>query len=80
MLREVPIKFKGSDGIFYDGNIDLLFEENDGWVLVDYKTIKIANKEEEKEVEKKYKGQLQIYAEGLKQVGIKVINKGQRQN
>jgi hypothetical protein len=39
---------------------------------VDYKAITVANERERKRVEKKYKGQLQIYAEGLKQVGIKV--------
>ena len=72
VLREVPIKFKNSDGIFYDGNIDLLFEEDDGWVLVDYKAITVADEKEKKRVEKKYRGQLQIYAEGLKKVGIKV--------
>jgi len=49
-----------------------LFEEDDSWVLVDYKAITVANERERKRVEKKYKGQLQIYAEGLKQVGIKV--------
>ena len=72
VLREVPIKFKSSDGIFYDGNIDLLFEEDDGWVLVDYKAITVADEKEKKRVEGKYRGQLQIYAEGLKKVGIKV--------
>jgi ATP-dependent exoDNAse (exonuclease V) beta subunit len=49
-----------------------LFEEDDSWVLVDYKAITVANERERKRVEKKYKGQLQIYAESLKQVGIKV--------
>jgi len=72
VLREVPLKFRNKDGVHYDGRIDLLFEEDDGWVLVDYKAIIIADKEEEKRVQKKYKGQLQIYSEGLKQVGINV--------
>ena len=72
VLREVPLKFRNKDGVHYDGRIDLLFEEDDGWVLVDYKAITIANEEEEKRVQKKYKSQLQIYSEGLEQVGINV--------
>jgi len=72
VMREVPIKFKTDEGLYYDGTIDLLFEEEDGWVLVDYKAITIANKDDEVDVQKKYQGQLQKYAEGLKQVGLNV--------
>jgi len=72
ILREVPIKFKGPDGVYYDGSIDLLFEEDDGWVLVDYNTITVSAKQEEKKVQKKYQAQMGIYAEGLKQIGMKV--------
>ena len=72
ILREVPIKFKASDNLYYDGNIDLLFEEDDGWVLVDYKTVSVSDKESEEKVRKKYQAQMAIYSEGLKQLGFKV--------
>ena len=71
-MREVPLKFKTTGNVYYDGNIDLLFEEDDGWVLVDYKTITVSDKQEEKKVQKKYQTQMGIYAEGLKQPGMKV--------
>ena len=72
ILREVPIKFKTTGNAYYDGSIDLLFEEDDGWVLVDYKTITVSDKKEEEKVRKKYKAQMGIYAEGLRQIGMKV--------
>ena len=72
ILREVPIKFKGTDDVYYDGSIDLLFEEDDGWVLVDYKTITVSDKQEEEKVQKKYQAQMGIYSEGLRQIGMKV--------
>jgi ATP-dependent helicase/nuclease subunit A len=72
ILREVPIKFKASDNLYYDGNIDLLFEEDDGWVLVDYKTVSVSDKESEEKVRKKYQAQMAIYAEGLKNLGLRV--------
>ena len=72
ILREVPLKFQTPGNVYYDGNIDLLFEEDDGWVLVDYKTITVSDKQEEKKVQKKYQAQMGIYAEGLRQIGVKV--------
>jgi len=74
VLREVPIKYSSGD-IYYDGVIDLLFEEDDGWVLVDYKTVKIKNEKELKKIETTYKHQLQAYAEGLKKIGVNVSEK-----
>jgi ATP-dependent helicase/nuclease subunit A len=58
ILREVPIKFKTPGNVYYDGSIDLLFEEDDGWVLVDYKTIIVSDKQQEQKVRKKYKAQM----------------------
>lgn len=40
--------------------------------MVDYKTITVSDKQEEKKVQKKYQAQMGIYAEGLRQVGMKV--------
>jgi len=74
ILREVPIKFKGPDSVYYDGSIALLFEEDDGWVLVDYKTITVSDKQEEEKVQKKYQAQMGMYSEGLRQIGMKVKN------
>lgn len=50
--------------------IDLLFEEEDGWVLVDYKTRKIKDAKGAKKVEDDSQRQLQIYQEGLEQMGL----------
>jgi ATP-dependent helicase/nuclease subunit A len=74
VLREVPIKYSSGD-IYYDGVIDLLFEEEDGWVIVDYKTVKVENENEEQRVKEKYESQMKVYSEGLKQLGIKVSGK-----
>jgi len=70
----VPIKYSSGD-IYYDGVIDLLFQEEDGWVLLDYKTVKIKNEKELKKIKTAYKYQLQAYAEGLKKIGINVFEK-----
>jgi len=72
VLREVPIKYKSEENTYYDGIIDLLFEEENGWVLVDYKTISIKNDSEAQKAKEKYKGQLKIYQDGLEMMGLKV--------
>jgi ATP-dependent helicase/nuclease subunit A len=70
ILREVPIKYRDSSGIYFDGIIDLLIEQKDGWVIVDYKVIS-ANYTDE-ELRRKYSDQFNIYAEGLKQIGFNI--------
>ncbi|HOC38446.1 MAG TPA: UvrD-helicase domain-containing protein [Thermodesulfobacteriota bacterium] len=72
VFREVPIKFKAADGFHYDGVIDLLFEEQDGWVLVDYKAVSVGNDSEAQTLADRYRNQLELYAEGLGQLGLTV--------
>ena len=53
-----------SDSIFIQGIIDLIFEEADGLVLIDYKTDRC----EEDIAKEKYKIQIQLYAESAEQI------------
>lgn len=48
--------------LFLQGIIDTAFREDDGWVLVDYKTDRVANGDE---LRKRYASQLTIYREAL---------------
>lgn len=72
IFRELPVKFCDDSGNYYDGIIDLLFEENDGWVLVDYKIIFLCSKEEITQTIKKYEQQLNAYKFALSKLGINI--------
>lgn len=61
---------KSSDNILVQGIIDLYFEENDGIVLVDYKTDYVNN---EQELVKKHKEQLKIYKQALEEATNKKV-------
>ena len=58
------------DTILVSGIIDLYFEEDDGLVLLDYKTDKTKDKNE---YLKRYKPQLQIYKKALQQSKGKIV-------
>jgi ATP-dependent helicase/nuclease subunit A len=73
ILNEVPFSYF-QDGILYEGYVDLMFEEQEGFVIVDLKTDNI----KESEIASRsdlYRDQLDIYAYALKQVGVKVKDK-----
>jgi ATP-dependent exoDNAse (exonuclease V) beta subunit len=36
--RETPVAFVDDDGVVIDGQVDLAFEDADGWTVVDFKT------------------------------------------
>jgi ATP-dependent helicase/nuclease subunit A len=56
-----------------EGKIDLLFEEADGWVLVDYKTDRIPEEPDVEQVfAQKYGGQVKVYVTAMKALGVKV--------
>ena len=57
-----------------EGKIDLLFEGESGWVLVDYKTDWVANSEADAETffRGKYTSQIREYADALKALSIEV--------
>ena len=55
--REVPIAMALADGVLVEGVIDLAFQEEDAWTVIDYKTdFEIKGRLEE------YKNQLGLYA------------------
>ncbi len=81
VLKEVPYvrplsgpgssgKF-GADGI-EEGVMDLLFEEPDGWVLVDYKTDRVPTDEASATLGARYGGQVRSYARALSAMNIPV--------
>jgi len=70
VLREIPIKFKHHDGTFYDGVIDLLFKEDDGWVLVDFQAIRVDRKYDINKQKQKQEKRMSLYRKGLRKIGI----------
>ena len=63
--REWHFTHRLPDGFFLQGVIDLAFREEDGWVVVDYKTDRI---KEIEELDAKYRKQLQLYAQAIKEI------------
>lgn len=61
------IGYEGSDEITIQGVIDLAFKEEEKWVLVDYKTDRINDKNADS-LKKIYKKQTDIYSQALEQV------------
>ncbi len=74
--RELPyVRPLGTDHKeIEEGKIDLLFEEEEGWVLVDYKTdvLPEGNQDPRNYFQNKYAAQVQAYAAALVSLGIKV--------
>jgi ATP-dependent exoDNAse (exonuclease V) beta subunit len=58
-LREVPVSLV-RDGVLIDGQADLAFEQEDGWVVVDFKTDGELGEHEEI-----YRRQVALYAEAI---------------
>ena len=57
---EIPFSYKNGNDIWY-GNIDLLFNYDNNWYIIDYKT----NYEDEN-LDIEYKNQLEAYKDALK--------------
>ena len=72
--RELPVLFN-HNGALVNGIIDLLFEDESGWVLADYKILLNPVTADEKGLENKYKGQLDLYEIGLQKLGITINEK-----
>jgi ATP-dependent helicase/nuclease subunit A len=81
VMTEIPFQMcvtdsadsSASQPLILKGVIDLVFQEDDGWVLVDYKTDRIPETSLEQFVEK-YRGQVLAYAEAwasITQQGVK---------
>lgn len=73
VLKEIPFSYF-QDGILYEGYIDLMFEEQNGWTIVDLKTDQITESQLEERT-KFYSKQLSIYETAMKQVDIKIKDK-----
>jgi ATP-dependent helicase/nuclease subunit A len=75
ILRELPYVRPLDSGPerVEEGKIDLLFEETDGWVLVDYKTDHLPKDQEgATSLARKYGGQVNAYVTALIALGIRV--------
>jgi hypothetical protein len=76
VLREVPFVRPLDGSAVEEGKIDLLFEEKDGWVLVDFKTDWIAADAQETEnyFRQKYSYQIGEYVKALRILPINVVS------
>lgn len=61
----------GDENIILQGIIDCFFEEDDGFVLFDYKTDKVKNDSEE--IKAKYKKQLELYSRAIEELTGKPV-------
>ena len=67
MINEQFVSIKVSDDIVFQGYIDALYKDNDGFInIVDYKT---STKYSGNAI-KEHAGQLLLYAEGIRQLGV----------
>jgi len=75
-LREIPFVSPLSNAAIEEGKIDLLFEEGEGWVLVDYKTdwVSTQNEGAEDYFRGKYTGQIREYVAALQKISVKVVS------
>ena len=65
-LREIPFTFK-LDTILVDGKIDCCFEEENRWILLDFKTDRLVDEE-------KYRAQMDLYARALEEATGKPVS------
>ncbi|HSW39069.1 MAG TPA: UvrD-helicase domain-containing protein, partial [Acidobacteriota bacterium] len=74
ILREVPFARRLNESTVVEGKIDLLFEEADGWVLVDYKTDyeAVAGEPAGGILRERYRCRIEGYLEALRELSITV--------
>jgi ATP-dependent exoDNAse (exonuclease V) beta subunit len=73
VLRELPVStFDGK--VYVEGFADLAFEEDDGWVVMDYKTGRLDGRRDE--LVRTYTPQVQAYRSSLAAAGMKVKEAG----
>ena len=63
--HEVYAGVSSDEPVLIQGEIDAFFEEENGIVLIDYKTDRVPEKTGEKELIKRYEKQLQLYADAI---------------
>jgi len=83
--REVPFNYRkkaheimdnlqsGDDTLLIQGVIDCFFEEQGQWVIVDYKTDYVNSPERINQIVKRYRMQMDLYAEALEQITGKPV-------
>jgi ATP-dependent helicase/nuclease subunit A len=74
VFRELPFVRPLDSTTIEEGKIDLLFEGEDGWVLVDYKTDWVSGTGEDRDAffRNKYAAQIREYADALRTRSIRV--------
>jgi ATP-dependent helicase/nuclease subunit A len=65
--REAPVTWVDDEGVLVDGVLDLAFEDNDGWTVLDFKT-----DAEMEHAEPRYRRQVYLYVEGIAKASGKV--------
>ncbi len=68
--KEISEEYQSEKEVLIQGIIDVYFEEEDGIVLVDYKTDRVKSADE---LVKRYEKQLQLYAESIEQTTGKKV-------
>jgi ATP-dependent helicase/nuclease subunit A len=61
---EIPVEARRDNGQVLKGQIDLLLETDNGWVLIDHKS-NPGDASTREEVVRRYGGQLRLYKEGV---------------
>jgi ATP-dependent helicase/nuclease subunit A len=74
VFRELPFVRPLDSAVIEEGKIDLLFEGEEGWVMVDYKTDWVSEKSGDIEAffRNKYAAQMRAYADALRARSIEV--------
>ncbi|WP_027624243.1 helicase-exonuclease AddAB subunit AddA [Clostridium lundense] len=70
IFKELPEEIYGEEKVLIQGVIDLYFEEDDGLVIVDYKTDYVDDIDK---IKKKYSLQLKYYSEALERITGKKV-------
>ena len=68
-FTELPVLFRDGGGFLVEGKIDLLFEENGEWVIVDYKSDRWSPGERDQLARERYTAQLNDYAAAVRALG-----------
>ena len=77
VLPEMRITTRLEDGSLFQGVIDIVFEEEDGWVIVDYKTDHYKAEKDRLQLEQYYQSQLDAYKEVFSRISGKAVKETQ---
>ncbi|MFW6096481.1 MAG: UvrD-helicase domain-containing protein [Chloroflexota bacterium] len=74
-LHEVPFTIRDEEGVHQSRRIDLMFQNGDGWHVVDFKSDRLNAKGQlERRLDRSYKPQLRHYARAVQQLlGVRPI-------